>query len=41
MDFPCHQLDNQQLYRLLTALVLPRPIAWISSIGPDGAGNLG
>lgn len=27
-------------YRLLTALVLPRPIAWISTIGPDGVGNL-
>jgi len=40
MDFPCQQLDNQQLYRLLTALVMPRPIAWISSIGPDGAANL-
>lgn len=40
MDFPCQHLDNQQLYRLLTALVMPRPIAWISSIGPDGAANL-
>ena len=27
-------------YRLLTALVLPRPIAWVSSISADGIGNL-
>ena len=27
-------------YRLLTALVVPRPIAWISSIDGDGVGNL-
>ena len=27
-------------YRLLTALVVPRPIAWVSSIDADGVGNL-
>ena len=27
-------------YRLLTALVVPRPIAWISTIATDGTGNL-
>jgi flavin reductase (DIM6/NTAB) family NADH-FMN oxidoreductase RutF len=27
-------------YRLLTALVVPRPIAWVSSLGADGRGNL-
>src|SRR6476661_6834871 len=27
-------------YRLLTALVVPRPIAWISSLDADGVGNL-
>lgn len=27
-------------YRLLTALVLPRPIGWISTISDDGVGNL-
>ncbi|WP_174872925.1 flavin reductase family protein [Vogesella oryzae] len=40
MDFTRQQLDSQQLYRLLTSLVLPRPIAWISTVGPDGAANL-
>lgn len=27
-------------YRLLTAVVVPRPIAWISTVGADGVGNL-
>lgn len=27
-------------YRLLTALVVPRPIAWISTLSGDGIGNL-
>lgn len=27
-------------YRLLTALVVPRPIAWVSTISADGVGNL-
>lgn len=28
------------VYRLLTALVVPRPIAWVSSLSADGVGNL-
>lgn len=28
------------MYRLLTALVVPRPIAWVSSLAADGTGNL-
>ncbi len=27
-------------YRLLTAIVVPRPIAWISTLSADGVGNL-
>lgn len=27
-------------YALLTSVVVPRPIAWITSIGSDGVGNL-
>lgn len=27
-------------YRLLTSLVVPRPIAWVSSLAADGTGNL-
>jgi len=28
------------VYRLLTALVVPRPIAWVSTLSADGAHNL-
>ena len=31
---------HEQSYHLLTALVVPRPIAWISSLSPDGVRNL-
>ena len=27
-------------YALLTSLVVPRAIAWVSTVGPDGRGNL-
>ena len=30
-------LDNE---RLINSLVVPRPIAWVSSLGADGCGNL-
>ena len=30
----------QENYHLLTALVIPRPIAWISSLSPDGVRNI-
>lgn len=34
--------DDQGLnvYRMLTSLVVPRPIAWVSSVDEDGSGNL-
>ncbi|WP_018157614.1 flavin reductase family protein [Demetria terragena] len=31
---------NVKAYPLLTSLVVPRPIAWVSSLGADGVGNL-
>ena len=27
-------------YDLLTSIVVPRPIAWITTVGSDGVGNL-
>lgn len=34
------QLDTPTVYRLLTSLVVPRPIAWVSTVAPDGTANL-
>jgi len=34
------ELAPGQAYRLLTSLVVPRPIAWVSSLGADGTPNL-
>ncbi|GLU49925.1 flavin reductase family protein [Nocardiopsis ansamitocini] len=33
-------LSAQENYRLLTGCVVPRPIAWVTSVGRDGAANL-
>ncbi|HSJ14145.1 MAG TPA: flavin reductase family protein [Longimicrobiales bacterium] len=33
-------LDNRARYQLLTTLVVPRPIAWISTYSADGTRNL-
>lgn len=34
------QHSNMDNYKLLTNLVVPRPIAWVSSLSPDGVVNL-
>jgi flavin reductase (DIM6/NTAB) family NADH-FMN oxidoreductase RutF len=34
------QHSNVDNYKLLTNLVVPRPIAWVSSLNPDGVVNL-
>ncbi|GGO54322.1 hypothetical protein GCM10012287_43000 [Streptomyces daqingensis] len=39
-DFDPGSLPRGDFYRLLTALVVPRPIAWVSSTTPDGTDNL-
>jgi flavin reductase (DIM6/NTAB) family NADH-FMN oxidoreductase RutF len=33
-------LDSQEAYHLLTGLILPRPIAWVSTVSQDGCANL-
>ena len=33
-------LDNRARYQLLTTLVVPRPIAWVSTYSADGSRNL-
>lgn len=32
-------MDTQTAYRLLCGIVTPRPIAWITTVGPDGRVN--
>lgn len=39
-DFDPGGVSSKDFYRLLTAVVVPRPIAWVSSIGEDGVDNL-
>ncbi len=34
------ELEGVDRYKLLTGLVVPRPIGWIGTLGPDGAQNL-
>lgn len=34
------QITPQEAYKLLIGSVVPRPIAFISTVGPDGKGNL-
>ncbi|GGT95007.1 MULTISPECIES: flavin reductase family protein [Streptomyces] len=40
IDFDPDQSDRNTFYRLLTATVVPRPIAWISTTSADGTDNL-
>jgi flavin reductase (DIM6/NTAB) family NADH-FMN oxidoreductase RutF len=37
IDFDPDELDRNAFYRLLTAVVVPRPIAWISTTNRDGS----
>ena len=33
-------LTADQIYRLMSSIIVPRPIAWVSSLGADGVANL-
>ena len=37
VDFDPAVMDRTSFYRLLTATVVPRPIAWVSTINPDSS----
>lgn len=39
MQFDMEQLSSDNRYKLLTATVTPRPIAWVSSLSADGVVN--
>lgn len=40
MQFDPRELDSQYLYKLMSGLIVPRPIAWTSTLSPDGINNL-
>lgn len=40
MHFPASDLNPEQTYRLMSGIVVPRPIAWISSVNRNGGVNL-
>ncbi|MFG6117839.1 flavin reductase family protein [Thalassobacillus sp. B23F22_16] len=40
MKFNPSQLETNQIYKLLSGSVVPRPIAWVSTISNDGILNL-
>lgn len=40
MHFNPAELDSQTTYKLMTALIVPRPIGFTSTIGADGVHNL-
>ncbi|WP_293913431.1 flavin reductase family protein [Deinococcus sp.] len=40
LSFDFAALNAAERYRLLTGVVVPRPIAWVSTLNPDGLVNL-
>jgi flavin reductase (DIM6/NTAB) family NADH-FMN oxidoreductase RutF len=40
IDFNPAELGRDPFYRLLTSVVVPRPIAWVSTVSADGTANL-
>jgi flavin reductase (DIM6/NTAB) family NADH-FMN oxidoreductase RutF len=39
MEFDLSKTDRAEGYRLLSGLVVPRPIGWVTSVGEDGVVN--
>jgi len=40
LTFDTDKIDHRQAYRLAIGSIVPRPIAWVSSMGADGVPNL-
>lgn len=40
VDFDPQTMRSSSFYRLMTAVVVPRPIAWVSTVAADGTANL-
>jgi len=39
MEYTSADLSQRERYKVLTSFVLPRPIAWVTSVGPTGVVN--
>lgn len=39
MDYAASELTPRERYKVLTSFILPRPIAWVTTIGPTGVVN--
>ena len=39
MEYAASDLTPRERYKVLTSFVLPRPIAWVTSVGPSGVVN--
>ena len=40
MRFDMAALSDTQRYKLMAGCIVPRPIAWVSSLSADGIGNV-
>ena len=40
MQLDPRTMKQESTYKLLIGCVVPRPIAWVSTVGPDGVNNL-
>ncbi|GAA3355838.1 hypothetical protein GCM10017744_019990 [Streptomyces antimycoticus] len=40
IDFEPEAMGPTPFYKLLTSVIVPRPIAWVSTVGRDGSANL-
>lgn len=40
VDFSPDDLGPRDFYKFLTSVVIPRPIAWVSTLSADGIPNL-
>ncbi|MBR0788056.1 flavin reductase family protein [Bradyrhizobium manausense] len=39
MEYAASDLTPRERYKVLTSFILPRPIAWVTSVGPSGVVN--
>ncbi|MCS3728151.1 flavin reductase family protein [Bradyrhizobium betae] len=39
MDYAASELTPRERYKVLTSFILPRPIAWVTTVGPTGVVN--